>query len=235
MNGFTISQKALTAWKNRLPEESISGYIPNISEFHRIARPVRTKKQNLMENLLTSFGYPALFLGSCLEGESFLIAAGFLAKRGYLNLNLVIMAAAAGTYLADVTSYYLGRKKGQGIITKLPQAKIYYPRAKRLFDKCGIWAIFITRYLYGLRLVSAAFYGLMRMRPRVFLPLALVSCLVWATIMANLGYVFGASLEALMGQVRYLEKLIVAVIIAAGASVWLIRRFLYKRRMTAEE
>ncbi len=188
-----------------------------------------------MENLITNFGYPALFFGSLLEGESFLITAGFLAKRGYLNLYLIIMLAMAGTYLADVTLYFLGRKKGQGIITKLPQAKIYYPKAKRLFDRYGIWAIFITRYLYGLRLASAAFFGLMRMRPRNFLPLAFVSCLVWAIIMANLGYMFGAGLEALIGQIKHLEMLIVAVIIALGVTVWLIRRFLHKRRITAEE
>ena len=188
-----------------------------------------------METLITNFGYPALFLGSLLEGESFLIAAGFLAKRGYLNLYLIIMLAMAGTYLADVTLYFLGRKKGQGIITKLPQAEIYYPKAKRLFDRYGILAIFITRYLYGLRLASATFFGLMRMRPRSFLPLAFVSCLVWATIMANLGYMFGASLEALIGQMKYYEKMIAVIIIALGIAVWLVRRFLYRRRMTEKE
>ncbi len=188
-----------------------------------------------MEALITNFGYPALFLGSFLEGESFLIAAGFLAKRGYLNFNLVIMVATAGTYLGDVTLYFLGRKKGQSIITKLPQVKIYYPKAKNLFDRYGIWAIFITRYLYGLRFASAAFFGLMRMRPRIFLLLAFISCLVWAVIMGNLGYIFGASLEALIGQIKYYEKLIAVVIIALGITVWLLRRFKYTRRMAGKK
>jgi membrane protein DedA with SNARE-associated domain len=188
-----------------------------------------------MEALITNFGYPALFLGSFLEGESFLIAAGFLAKRGYLNFNLVIMVATAGTYLADVTLYFLGREKGQRIISKLPQAKIYYPKAKKLFNRYGMWAIFISRYLYGLRFASAAFFGLMRMRPRSFLPLAFISCLVWAIIMGNLGYMFGASLEALISQIRHYEKLIAGVIIALGITVWLIRRFLYRRTLTEKE
>lgn len=188
-----------------------------------------------MEDLITNFGYPALFFGSFLEGESFLIAAGFLAKRGYLNLNLIIAVAMAGTYLADVTFYFLGRKKGQRIIFKFPQAKVYYPKAKKLFDRYGMWAIFISRYLYGLRFASAAFFGLMRMKPRYFLSLAFISCLVWAIIIGNLGYIFGASLEALIGQIKHYEKIIAAVIIALGIAVWLIRRFLYRRRMTERE
>lgn len=187
-----------------------------------------------MENLITTFGYPALFLGSFLEGESFLIAAGFLAKRGYLNLNLIIIVAMAGAYLGDVALYFLGRKKGQGIISKFPQIGIYYPKAKKLFDKYGMWAIFITRYLYGLRFASAAFFGLMKMRARNFLFLAFISCLLWSILIGNLGYMFGASLEALVGQVKHYEKIIAVVIITLGMIIWLIRRFIYNRKMTVK-
>jgi membrane protein DedA with SNARE-associated domain len=188
-----------------------------------------------MEDLITNFGYPALFFGSLLEGESFLIAAGFLAKRGYLNLSLIIMVAAAGTYLGDVTLYFLGRKKGHSFISRFPRVEIYYPKAKKLFDKYGMWAIFITRYLYGLRFASAAFFGLMRMRPRHFLSLAFISCLVWALIVGNLGYMFGAGLEALIGQIRYYEKIIVVLIIALAVAIWLIRRFACKKGIAAKE
>jgi membrane protein DedA with SNARE-associated domain len=188
-----------------------------------------------MEDLITNFGYPALFLGSFLEGESFLIAAGFLAKQGYLNLNLIIIVAMSGAYLGDVALYFLGRKKGEKIISKFPQIRIYYPKAKKLFDRYGMWAIFITRYLYGLRFASAAFFGLMKMRARNFLPLAFFSCLIWSILIGNLGYMFGVSLEALIGQVKHYEKIAVAVIISLGMTIWLIRKFIYNRKMTTEE
>jgi membrane protein DedA with SNARE-associated domain len=188
-----------------------------------------------MENLIINFGYPALFLGSFLEGESFLIAAGFLAKRGYLNLNLIIIVAMAGAYLGDITLYFLGRKQGEKVISKFPQVGIYYPKAKKLFDKYGVWAIFITRYLYGLRFASAAFFGLMKMRVRDYLFLAFTSCLVWSMLIGNLGYMFGASLEVVIGHVKHYEKIIVGTIIILGIAIWLIRRFIYKRKMAAKE
>jgi len=183
-----------------------------------------------MQNLIIQFGYIALFLGSFLEGESFLIAAAFLAKRGYLRLDLVILIAFAGAYLGDVALYYLGRKKGVGILWKFPQARRYYPKAKKLFNRFGIWAIFITRYLYGLRFASAAFLGLVKMKKREFLPFAFLSCAVWAVLMGGLGYVFGASLEALIGQIKHYEKIIVVLIIVIGFSIWGIRRIRISRR-----
>jgi len=183
-----------------------------------------------MQNLIIQFGYIALFLGSFLEGESFLIAAAFLAKRGYLNLYLVILIAFAGAYLGDVALYYLGRKRGVGILWKFPQARRYYPKAKKLFNRFGIWAIFITRYLYGLRFASAAFLGLVKMKKREFLPFAFLSCAVWAVLMGGLGYVFGASLEALISHIKHYEKIIVVLIIVIGFGIWGIRRIRISRR-----
>ena len=183
-----------------------------------------------MEDLIIRFGYPALFLGSLLEGESFLIAAGFLARRGYLNLSLVMLAAMGGTYVADVSFYFLSRARGMAVISKFPIARAYYPKVKRLFDRYGIWAIFITRYLYGFRLAAAATFGLMQMRKGKYLPFNLLSCAIWAAVMGSLGYVFGASLEALIGQVKHYEKFVVLFIIIIGLAGWLIRRSCSRRQ-----
>lgn len=192
-------------------------------------RQVGTKEAKHVHDFIMKFGYPALFLGSLLEGESVLIAAGLLARSGYLDLNLVVLVALAGTYMADVSIYLLARKKGEGIISRFPVAKTYYPKVKNLFDKYGIWAIFITRYLYGLRLAAAGFLGLMKMRKRKYLPFNFLSCMIWAVVIGNLGYMFGASLEALIGQIKHYEKLVVPLIILIGVGVWIARRAWSKR------
>lgn len=183
-----------------------------------------------MHDLIIKFGYPALFLGCLLEGESVLIAAGFLARSGYLDLPLVILFALAGTYTADMTIYFLGRKKGEGVISRFPIAKTYYPKAKNLFDRYGIWAIFMTRYLYGFRLAAAGSMGLMKMRKSKYLPFDFLSCMIWAILIGGLGYIFGASLEALIGQVKHYEKFVVLFIIIVGLGIWLLRRLWNKRQ-----
>jgi membrane protein DedA with SNARE-associated domain len=182
-----------------------------------------------MQELIAKFGYPALFLGSLLEGETTLITAGFLAKSGYLDFKLVVLIALTGTYAADVSIYFLGRKKGEGIIFRFPGAKTYYPKVKALFDKYGIWAIFITRYLYGFRLAAAGFVGLMKMRKGRYLPFNFLSCTIWAVLIGNLGYVFGAGMEALIGQIKHYELMVFPLIILVGLGIWLLRRRRSKR------
>jgi membrane protein DedA with SNARE-associated domain len=182
-----------------------------------------------MEDLIIKFGYPALFLGSILEGESVLIACGFLARAGHLNLKLVMLVAFTGTYIADVSIYFLGRGKGEGIIAKFPVASAYYPKVKNLFDRYGIFTIFVTRYVYGLRLAAAATFGLVKMKRVKYLALNFLSCSIWAVLVGGLGYTFGASLEALIGQIKHYEMMVVPLIILAGLGVWLVRRARSKR------
>ena len=165
-----------------------------------------------------------MFLGSILEGESILIASGFLARGGYLNLKLVMLIALTGTYIADVSIYFLGRSKGERIIAKFPAARAYYPKVKTLFDRYGILAVFMTRYLYGLRLAAAATFGLMKMKKIKYLPFNFLSCTIWAILVGGLGYTFGASLEILIGQIKHYEMMVVPLIILAGLGVWLVRR-----------
>lgn len=183
-----------------------------------------------MHEFILRYGYVALFLGSVLEGESVLIAAGFLARGGYLDLPLVMLIALTGTYLADLSIYFLGRAKGRRVIARFPIARAYYPKVKKLFARYGIWAIFATRYLYGFRLAAAATLGITRMRRSTYLPFNLLSCVIWSVLMGGLGYVFGASLEALIGQIRQYEKHVVLLIVILGSGIWLVRRLWSKRQ-----
>lgn len=189
-----------------------------------------------MQEFIAEYGYLALFFGSVLEGESILIAAGFLARSGYLKLPLVMLVAFAGTYLADMSIYFLARAKGEAVIARFPITRAYYPKVKSLFVKYGVWAIFLTRYLYGFRLAAAATLGLTKMRRSTYLPFNLLSCILWAVLMGGLGYLFGASLEALIGQVKRYEKFVVAFIIILGLGGWLARRLWSKRcRQNADQ
>ena len=53
-----------------------------------------------MQALLTHLGYPALFFGTLVEGETFILVAGFLAHRGYFHLGLVVLLATLGAFTA---------------------------------------------------------------------------------------------------------------------------------------
>ncbi|MBX9756712.1 MAG: DedA family protein, partial [Pseudomonadaceae bacterium] len=63
----------------------------------------------MLEQFLQDFGYFALFLGTFFEGETILVLAGFLASRGYMQIEWVLVTAFFGSYAGDQLWYYLGR------------------------------------------------------------------------------------------------------------------------------
>jgi membrane protein DedA with SNARE-associated domain len=58
------------------------------------------------ENVIIQFGYPAILVGTFLEGETILVIAGMAAHRGYLDLPVVIGAAFIGTLFGDQLFFF---------------------------------------------------------------------------------------------------------------------------------
>src|SRR5690349_25141884 len=55
----------------------------------------------------------AAFAGLVVPGESLVLASGFLAHVGLLNLDAVIAAAAGGAIVGDNIGYWLGERLGR--------------------------------------------------------------------------------------------------------------------------
>src|SRR5512140_1146361 len=173
------------------------------------------------ELLLQKFGYLAVFVGTFLEGETILVLAGFFAEREYLALPLVIVTAALGAYSGHVFWFWLGRTKGIQILNRYPKIKKHFGKGVRLFERYGAPTIFISQYLYGLRISCAIIVGISRISTIKFLVYQFISCVTWSILIAALGYYFGRAIETILGRAAHVEKwgLLVCVVIAAG--VWL--------------
>jgi len=92
-----------------------------------------------------------------------------------------------------------------------------------LIGKWGIWAIFITQYIYGFRILSAAVLGLTTMGPKKYFPLQFLSCFIWAVIMTLFGYFFGYAFQAVIGNIeKYVFHIAVAILII-GFIIWFVR------------
>jgi membrane protein DedA with SNARE-associated domain len=174
--------------------------------------------------LLHHFGYLAVFAGTFLEGETILVLAGFFASRGQLALPLVLLAAAAGAYAGHVFWFWLGRSQGTRIVRRFPRFERQIARSLELIERHGAGAIFLTQYLYGLRVASAVVFGLSAMSRRKFLLYQALSCALWATLIGLLGYFFGRAVERLLGQAVVVEKYAIVAILLLGGAIFLYHR-----------
>lgn len=114
----------------------------------------------MLQQFLHDFGYFALFLGTFFEGETILVLAGFLAFRGYMDINLVVVVAFFGSYAGDQLWYFLGRKHGRKLLARKPRWQLMGDRALEHIRKHpDIWVL-TFRFVYGLRTVMPVAIGL---------------------------------------------------------------------------
>lgn len=174
------------------------------------------------ETMLEQFGYLAVFVGTFLEGEAILVAAGFFAARGYLHVAPVAAVAFVGAYLGHLFWFWLGRVHGVRLLDRFPSMKRHFGKGIRVFERYGAAAIIITQWIYGLRITCAVIIGMSRISLIKFLVYEAVSCAAWAVAITALGYYFGRAIETLLGRVEHIERygLIVIVLIAVGFWVW---------------
>ena len=172
------------------------------------------------ELLLQKFGYLAVFVGTFLEGETILVMAGFFAERGYLRLVLVIVTAFSGAYVGHVFWFWLGRKQGVKLLDRFPKMKKHFGKGIRMFERYGAPAIFITQWLYGLRVTCAVIIGISRISAVKFMLYEAITCMIWAIVIGSAGYYFGRAVESILGKAAHIEKWGLLVLVVVGLGVW---------------
>jgi membrane protein DedA with SNARE-associated domain len=172
------------------------------------------------ELLLQKFGYLAVFVGTFLEGETILVMAGFVSERGHLEQLLVVGAAFLGAYVGHVFWFWLGRRHGVRLLDRFPKMKKHFGRGIRMFERYGAPAIFITQWLYGLRVTCAVIIGISRIPTIKFLVYEAVTCLVWAFVIATAGFYFGRAVESVLGKAAHIEKWGLLLLVVVGVAIW---------------
>ena len=172
------------------------------------------------ESFVEVYGYWALLVGTFLEGETILIIGGVLAHRGYLSLPWVIVFAFFGSLCGDQLYFLLGRKRGQAFLQKRPWWQHNLGTVQKFMSRNETLLILGFRFFYGLRTVIPFALGMSRVRMRRFVLLNTVGALVWALIVGTAGYLFGATIEAMMGSVDHIERQLVLVIATVGILFW---------------
>jgi membrane protein DedA with SNARE-associated domain len=185
------------------------------------------------ESLLEQFGYLAVFLGTFLEGEAILVAAGFFASRGYLDIWLVALVAFLGSYAGHLFWFWLGRAHGVRLLDKFPSMKRHFGKGMRVFERYGVAAIILTQWIYGLRITCAVIIGMSKIGLMKFLFYEALSCAIWSAAITALGYYFGRAIESLLGRVEHIEKYGLFTIVAIAVGFWMYHRWKEKKEEAA--
>lgn len=182
------------------------------------------------EPFVEHYGYAAILIGTFFEGETILVIAGFLAHQGYLGLGGVIAAAFFGTLLGDQSYFYIGRWKGRSFIESRLSLNRHREKVETLLHKHRIWLILGFRFIYGIRTVTPFILGASQVSSRQFFALNSIAAIVWAAVISFAGFYFGKALEAILGQAREYELLVVGILAGGAVLLWIVRFLLSRYR-----
>ncbi|MFI5009440.1 MAG: DedA family protein, partial [Solirubrobacterales bacterium] len=155
-----------------------------------------------VEELVQTFGYPLLFLavgaessGVPIPGETALITAAVLASQGKMQIEFVIALAALGAIVGDNIGYVIGRRGGRWLLER--PGRFHRQRLDALrngesfFERHGSKAVFLGRFVLGLRIWASWLAGATHMRWRSFFLWNALGGICWATGIGLLAYFLG--------------------------------------------
>jgi membrane protein DedA with SNARE-associated domain len=175
-----------------------------------------------LSQLVANYGYLAVFGGALLEGESILILAAYAAQRGYLSFPAVICVAFVGATLGDQFFFLIGRRFGDALLQRWPRLRARTERVKRLLLRYPGSITIAVRFAYGLRIAGPIAIGMSELPAKRFFIFNAIGALIWAPLVAGVGFLFGHALERLLGDLRQYEMIgliVLTVLILVGGIV----------------
>jgi membrane-associated protein len=175
---------------------------------------------------IAGFSYPAVFLllvlcgvGAPLSEELIILTGGLMVAQGGANLPVMAVAAYVGIVAGDTALYRIGRSLGPKVFSHPKLSKMLTPARlgvlQKMFARRGAVAVFLARFLPGLRAPAFLLAGATGLPYRRFLLADAAAAWIPAMGMTWLGFRFGPQvLVEVQGGLRWL--LFAAVVVAVG-------------------
>ena len=180
-----------------------------------------------LADLLGSYGYVIVALFMIAEGcgipfpaETMLVTAAAVASRGTLSIWGVGVAGVIGGVIGGTAGYFIGAQGGLRLLRrygkKLHIDDARLGRSRRFFERRGLWAVFICRFIGWVRIIVPMLAGISHM-PFGRFSAANAAEATEPAAYATLGYLFGRDLPALEHHLT--EATIVGVVLVV---LWLV-------------
>lgn len=187
----------------------------------------------LFQALPSHLIYLVLGLGAALENivppvpaDTFVLFGGFLAARGNVQVWTVFFVTWGANVSLALAVYRMGYRFGRPFFAGGVGRRLLQPtqldRMDHFYRRWGIWAIFFTRFIPGLRAIVPVFAGVSRQR---FLPVALpiaVASGIWYGALVWFGFQAGRNLDLILRRLDEVNMvlLVIAVVLIAAIGLW---------------
>jgi membrane protein DedA with SNARE-associated domain len=192
---------------------------------------------------VTKYGYLSIFILVFLQetgmpnpfpNELLLIFSGYLSFKGLLFFPYVILTAISADFIGTNALYFLFYSAGTYLIKNkpgwIPLSSVMLERLSEKVSKGGKLNIFIFRLTPFTRGYTSVIAGLLRVKPKIYLPLALFSALTWAVVYVLTGYFIGPYWDLFVHYIDSFKYIMLAVLVVI-LSLKLLVYFLRKKKI----
>ena len=177
-----------------------------------------------------AYFYLVALIWTFLEGETFVLFAGFAAAQGLLNPFLLLAATWLGSFSGDQTWFWIGRYFGLRVLNRFPRWRIGVEAALYWLERYNTGFILSFRFIYGIRNFSSFAMGMSAVHWKRFLSLNFLAAGLWAASFVAAGFFLGHAFRAMLGHlIRSFSLAMLGAFIVFAVAVWFFHR-LQKRR-----
>ena len=158
----------------------------------------------------------------------------FISARAHGPFWIAALVVTLGNVAGGMLMYYIGRRYGSLILLQKLEhyvGKSAGARLQAMHTKYGVWALFISRFLPGVRALVPPFAGAMKIPARHVFWALTVAGAIWYTFIAYIAYATGENWSLIVERIKQSTTWIgiaAAIVVVIVAAVVYIRRFLRK-------
>jgi membrane-associated protein len=182
------------------------------------------------------FAECGILLGFLLPGDTLLFPLGLFIARGVVAtpLWLAVLIMAACAVLGNVVGYLIGYVVGPRLFNKSDSRlfkREYVDRTHEFFERYGVAAILLGRFVPVIRTFVTAVAGVARMSPAKYLSVSLIGGVLWAGGIVIAGYFLGR-IDFIGSHIDLILSLIVVISVVPVVIEWARHR--KERKLAAD-
>lgn len=151
--------------------------------------------EEILHNLAL-YGYIILAFYSFGGGMLALAGAGILSALGKMDIGLSILVATVANFIGDTFLFYLAQTNKKEVLKYLRKHRRKIAYTNLLMRKYGWMAVFLQKYIYGVKTLVPIVMGLSRYDFKKFVVLNFFASILWGLVVGLGSYYFSAAVRA---------------------------------------
>jgi len=182
-------------------------------------------------HIIDTLGYGGVWLLMTMESmvfpvpsEAVMPFAGYLIADGHMTWPGVLVASTLGSITGSLLSYAIGYYGGRPFLMRYGKWFLLSPRdldfTEKFFNKHGVWAIFVARFIPLVRHLISVPAGLAKMSLLPFLICTALGASAWNMFLTWAGFQLQKNWEVVHQYSQPIDKVVAVILLLVG--VWFV-------------